>query len=415
MNLPDPSIFTEPLNGLSEIEGLTELPKNFSRFLISIRRHLHMHPEIGFQEEQTSRFVRNKLESYGLKVEGPIAKTGLFVDIKGTHPGPMVGYRADMDALPIQDTKQVPYASQHAGMAHLCGHDMHTTVGIGVALLLNQLREKLHGSVRVFFQPNEEGGPPSGSVPMIHEGVLQGLKAAYCIHADPTLDVGRYGLIVGPVTAAADQLKVTIKAQATGHSARPHQAKDTIWIATQLLNLLYQYTGRITDARNAAVLTICVFRGGDAHNVIPSEVWFEGTLRCLNNDDRNYIKHFIRHTVEEFAALHDVHIDADFQRGLPPVVNDARLIGNVRETIENLFGGASIFEIPVPSMGSEDFANYLEYIPGVLVRVGTRSGKRTSYPLHDSNFDIDETSLAPTSQLMASVLINHLRNGVLGG
>ena len=171
MSFPDPLIFTEPLNGLSEIEALTELPENFSRFLISMRRHLHMHPEIGFQEEQTSRFIRNKLESYGLKVEGPIAQTGLFVDIEGAHPGPMVGYRADMDALPIQDAKQVSYASQHPGVAHLCGHDMHTTVGIGVALLLNQLRDQLHGAVRVFFQPNEEGSP-SGSVPMIREVAL---------------------------------------------------------------------------------------------------------------------------------------------------------------------------------------------------------------------------------------------------
>ena len=413
MSLPDPSTFTESLNGLSEVKALTELPKNFSRFLTSMRRHLHRYPEIGFQEEKTSRFVREKLESYGLDVKGPIATTGLFVDIEGTHPGPMIGYRADMDALPIQDAKQVPYASQYPGMAHLCGHDMHTTIAVGVALLLNQLRDQIHGSVRVFFQPNEEGGPPSGSVPMIREGILQGLEAAYCIHADPTLDVGRFGLIAGPVTAAADRLKVTIKAQTTGHSARPHQAKDTIWIATQLLNLLYQYTGRITDARNAAVLTVCVFRGGDAHNVIPAEVWFEGTLRCLNNDDRNHIKHYIRHTAEEFAALHDVHIDVEFQRGLPPVVNDARLIANVRGTIEHLFDEKAIFEIPVPSMGSEDFANYLEYIPGALVRIGTRSGKRTSYPLHDSNFDIDETSLAPTVQLMTGVLIDHLRNGVL--
>lgn len=413
MSTPDPAIFTEPLNGLSEIETLTDLPKNFSRFLTSLRRHLHMHPEIGFQEEQTARLVRTKLESYGLTVEGPIAKTGLFVDIKGAHPGPMVGYRADMDALPIQDAKQVPYASQQPGVAHLCGHDAHTTIGIGVALLLGQLREQLHGSVRVFFQPNEEGSP-SGSVPMIRDGVLQGLEAAYCIHVDPTLDVGRYGLIVGPVTATADRIKVIIQADRTGHSARPHQAKDLVWIATQLLNLLYQYTGRITDARNAAVLTICILRGGDAHNVIPKEVWFGGTLRCLDNDDRAYLKHYIRHTAEEFAALHDVHIDVAFSQGVPAVKNDARLVENVRDTIQHLFGPAAIFDVPVPSMGSEDFANYLDYVPGALIRVGTRSGKRTSFPLHDSKFDIDEKSLMPAAQLMTGTLINHLRNQVLG-
>jgi len=414
MTYPASPLVTEPLNGLSEIQGLAELPNDFLPFLISIRRRLHMHPEVGFQEEQTSRFIRNKLENYGLPVQGPLAETGLFVDIVGTQPGPIVGYRADMDALSIQDAKPVPYASQHAGVAHLCGHDAHTTVALGVALVLNQLRDQLRGTVRVFFQPNEEGSP-SGSIPMIRDGVLQGLEAAYCIHVDPTLEAGRYGLLVGPVTATADRFGVHIHAPSTGHSARPHQAKDTIWIAMQVLNLFYQLAGRVTDARNAAVLTTCVFRGGDVHNVIPADVMFEGTLRCLNNDDRNTIKTYMRHTAEQFAALHEVTIEVTFQQGVPSVVNDRRLIANVRDTIVHLFEPDAVYDIPVPSMGSEDFANYLDYVPGALIRVGTQSGKRTGFPLHDAQFDIDEAVLAPTVQLMAGVLINHLRNRVVGG
>ena len=413
MSIPDTIPILEALNGNGQIQDLTNLPTDFSAFLTSIRRHLHMHPEVGFQERLTSQFIRSQLESHGLQVIGPIAGTGLYVDIPGEHPGPMVGYRADMDALPIQDAKQVPYASKHPGMAHLCGHDAHTTVGIGVALLLHQLREQIHGAVRVFFQPNEEGSP-SGSVPMIRDGVLEGLEAAYCIHVDPTLDVGRYGLIMGPVTAAADRFRVHLHALSTGHSARPHQAKDTIWIATQLLNQFYQYAGRVTDARNAAVLTVCVFRGGDAHNVIPAEVEFEGTLRCLNNEDRIYIKKYMRHATEQFAALHDVTIDVEFMSGVPAVVNDGRLVENARDTIKQLFSEEAAFDIPVPSMGSEDFANYLDYIPGMLLRVGTRSNRHTSFPLHDAKFDIDEAALAPTVQLMAGTLINHLRNRTLG-
>ncbi|MFQ5569131.1 MAG: amidohydrolase [Rhodothermales bacterium] len=409
-------ILSEPLDSLNGLKGLAELPKDFPALLVSIRRHLHMYPETGFQETKTSNFIRNKLESYGLEVQGPVAETGLFVDIEGAHPGPCVGYRADIDALPIQDAKQVPYASQHPGVAHLCGHDAHTTVGIGIALLLHQLRDQIHGTVRVFFQPNEEGSPqdaPSGSIPMIRDGVLENLDAAYCIHVDPTLEVGRYGLIVGPVTAAADRLRVLVRSDNTGHSARPHQTKDTVWITTQLLNLLYQYTGRITDTRNAAVLTICVLQGGFAHNVIPTDVAFEGTLRCLNNEDRTFLKHYMRRTVEEFAALHDVFIDLEFKRGVGPVINDERLIHNVETTVRKLFGDEAVFNVPVPSMGSEDFANYLDYVPGALVRVGTASGKRTSYPLHDANFDIDEHALAPTAQLMAGVLINHLRYKIM--
>jgi amidohydrolase len=404
------------LNDLSDfhdIKSLTALPENFQPLLVSIRRHLHMHPELGFEEIKTSRFIRNKLGSYGLNVQGPIAKTGLYVDIKGDHDGPAIGYRADIDALPIQDAKQVPYASEHECVAHLCGHDAHTTVGIGVAMLLHELRDQLHGTVRVFFQPNEEGSP-SGSIAMIRDGVLQGLEAAYCIHVDPTLDVGRYGLIAGPVTAAADRFEVTITAPSTGHSARPHQTKDTVWIASQLVNLCYQFAGRITDARNPAVFTVCRFNAGEAFNVIPAEVSFGGTLRCTNNDDRDYLKQSIRRTAEQFAALHDVKIEVEYGQGVPAVDNDERLIENTEATIKQLFDEETAYHIPLPSMGSEDFANYLLHVPGALIRVGTSSGPRTSYPLHDACFDIDEAALAPTAQLMAGVLLNHLRNKVTG-
>lgn len=407
--MPHPETTFPSQDGLA---SPAEPPRDFQALLVSIRRYLHMHPELGFLETQTSRFIRNKLESYGLSIHGPIAETGLFVDIVGEHPGPTVAYRADIDALPIQDAKQVPYASQHEGVAHLCGHDAHTAVGIGVALLLHERRAELDGTVRVFFQPNEEGSP-SGSIAMIRDGVLEGVEAAYCIHADPTLEVGRYGLIDGPVTAAADRFDIWVRGETTGHSARPHQVRDTIWIASQMVNLLYQYSGRVTDARNASVITICRFHAGDAYNVIPAEVQFGGTLRSTNQDDRNYLKQYMRHTAEQLAALHDVSIQVEFSQGVPPVDNDARLIDQARRSIQHLFGPEAIFEIPVPSMGSEDFANYLEYVPGALVRVGTSSGDRTSHPLHDACFDIDESVLAPTAQLMANVLVDHLANRVL--
>lgn len=387
---------------------LTAVPKDFAALLLSIRRHLHMHPELGFQEHKTSAFIRNKLASYGLDVQGPIAETGLFVDIVGEHPGPTIGYRADIDALPTQDAKQVPYASQTPGVAHLCGHDAHTSIGIGVALLLHEMRHALYGTVRVFFQPNEEG-TPSGSVAMIRDGVLEGIDAAYCIHVDPTVDVGRYGLIVGPITAAANQFKVVVRGRTTGHSARPHQTKDTIWIATQLMNLMYQFTGRVTDARQVAVLTICRFHAGEAYNVIPMEAEFGGTLRTTDNATRTHLLKAIRHAIEQFAALHDVAIDLDVDRGLPAVVNDEGMIQNVEDTILDLFGEDAVYHVPLPSMGSEDFSNYLEYVPGALIRVGTRSSERTAHPLHDACFDIDEASLAPAAQLMASALIRHLQ------
>jgi amidohydrolase len=262
---------------------------SFDALLIEVRRHLHMYPEPGLREHRTSAFIREVLQRHGLSPVWPLAQTGLYVDIMGDHPGGCVGFRADMDALPIRDEKHVSYRSRNEGVAHLCGHDAHATVALGVALRLHDLRNVLHGTVRVFFQPNEEG-QPSGAPLMIHDGVLDGVEAVYAVHVDPTLATGRYGLIAGVVTAAADRFRITVRGRQTGHSARPHQVTDTIWVATQIATALYHLIGRITDARNASVLTICQIRGGDADNVIPDRVTFSGTLRSTAANDRALIK-----------------------------------------------------------------------------------------------------------------------------
>ena len=398
-------------NGVSLNRRFSQ-PAGFPSFLRSIRRALHAYPERGYQEKRTSHYLRTLLESHGLETSPPLATTGFYADIVGDLPGPSIGYRADMDGLPIQDLKNVPYASQHEGLTHACGHDVHMAIGVGVALTLNKARHELHGTVRIFFQPNEESDP-SGSVPMIEDGVLKGLEAVYAVHVDPTIDSGQFGLVDGVVTAACDRMKVRLTQPSTGHSARPHKVKDLIWIATQLLQQLYQLMGRITDARNPAVLTICMFNAGSTHNVIPSEVAFEGGMRFLNEEDRDFVKEFVVRLVKQFAVIHAVNIELVFCSGLPMVINDSRMVQLVENVAQSLFSESAIVHISVPSMGSEDFANYLEHVPGLLLRVGTRSGERTSYPLHDANFDVDENSMAPTAQLMSTVLVEHLRQRVL--
>lgn len=384
------------------------------RLLKAVRRHLHMHPEIGMEERSTSRFIRNTLEGYGLTVEGPVASTGLYVDIKGTAgPGGHIGYRADIDALPAQDQKHVPYRSQVPNVAHLCGHDAHTAVAIGIALLLHEHRDQLRGTVRVFFQPNEEG-LPSGAPLMIRSGVLDGLDAVYAIHVDPTLAVGRYGLIVGPATAASDRFEVKVKQEGTGHSARPHESTDTVWVANQIMTQFYQLAGRVSDARNAAVLTICRMSGGDAHNVIPEMASFGGTLRTINGNDRRTIRYHMRETATRLADLYGAEVVLEIEDGAPPVINDPELIDNVASTIRAIHGERAIYSIPQSSMGGEDFAHYLAHVPGAYVRVGTASDESTSFPLHHHMFDIDESALEPAVRLMTRVLANHLAHGVEG-
>jgi len=378
-----------------------------AQVLVGVRRHLHKHPEVGMEEHQTSAFIRRTLEGYGLDVHGPIAGTGLYVDIDGAQDGGTVGYRADIDALPTQDQKQVPYRSQEPNVAHLCGHDAHTAMGIGVALVLHARRSALQGRVRVFFQPNEEG-LPSGAPLMIRGGVLEGLDAVYAVHVDPSLEVGRYGLITGPATASSDRFEVKVRQEGTGHSARPHEGVDTVWVASQLMDQLYQAAGRITDARDACVLTVTMLNGSDAHNVIPEEASLGGTLRTVSPADRRTIRAFMHDTADHLAGLHGAHIELDFEDGSPPVLNDTAVMHNVDATIRDLLGPEAVHWIDQSSMGGEDFAHYLEHVPGGFVRVGTASGPETSYPLHHHRFDLDETPLAPTARLMAQSLMNHL-------
>ncbi|PQJ34143.1 N-acyl-L-amino acid amidohydrolase [Salinibacter sp. 10B] len=383
--------------------------QSLAQVLVTIRRHLHMYPEVGMNEHETSRFIRQTLEGYGLDVHGPIAGTGLYVDIEGEGTGGCVGYRADIDALPAQDQKRVSYRSQTPNVAHLCGHDAHTAVGMGVALVLHANRDQLPGRARVFFQPNEEG-LPSGAPLMIRSGVLEGLDAVYAIHVDPTLDVGRYGLMVGPVTASSDRFDVRVRQEGTGHSARPHEGVDTVWVASQLMNQFYQMADRITDPRMPAIFTVTKMAGGEAHNVIPEEASFGGTLRTVSPEDRKTIRDYMHEAAQRMGTLHDAHIELDFQDGAPPVINDEAAVNNIERTIKDAFGEQAIHQIQQSSMGGEDFAHYLKHVPGAFIRVGTASGPETSFPLHHHRFDIDETPLAPTARLMARVLMNHLED-----
>jgi amidohydrolase len=345
-----------------------------------------------------------------------VADTGCYVDIVGTRAetngdARAVGYRADIDALPATDRKDVPYRSTETCAAHLCGHDAHTAVGLGVALVLHGRRREVPGTVRVFFQPNEEG-MPSGAPRMIDAGVLDGLSAAYAIHVDPSLEVGRYGMKTGAITASADRFDVVVRQDGSGHSARPHNGLDTVWLAHQILSQFYQLAGRLTDARNATVLTVCKMAGSDAHNVIPAEASFGGTLRTTSADDRAFLHRQMQAVVDRMAEAYGAEVVFDLGQGAPPVLNDPAIIRHLEGCVREFFGHDAVHHVPRSSMGAEDFAHYLKHVPGALVRVGTASSPATRYPLHHHLFDLDESVLAPTARLMADALIGHLRHGV---
>ncbi len=381
--------------------------------LTAARRHLHAHPELGFEEHETAAFIERSLAALGL-TPVRVAGTGVWADVAGDAPGgssaPFRCYRADIDALPIQDAKRdVPYASRTPGVAHLCGHDAHTAIGLGVARLLVEARSELRGTVRVFFQPNEEG-TPSGAPRMIAAGVLDGpagetATACLGVHVDPTLDVGRYGLLAGPVTASIDRFDVTVRSTASTHSARPHLAPDAVWLATTLAQHAYTLAGRVTDARRPTVFSIGRFEAGQAYNVIPAVVRFGGTLRSVDTEARETFERTLTAFASGLDATYGTDIEVAFTYGSPPVVNDAALVDVAARTIVETRGEAARHVFDLPSMGAEDFAFYTERVPGLFVRVGTRSSTRTAYAVHDSRFDLDESALEPAARLMADLLV----------
>ena len=375
--------------------------------LVKLRRQLHAHPELGFAEVETSLRVRAWLEDRGFETVGPLAGTGFYVEVEGDRPGPTVAYRADMDALPIAEQTEVDYRSTVPGVMHACGHDAHMSVGCGVAVMACERRAELAGTVRVFFQPCEER-TPSGGPAMIRAGVLDGVSAAYAVHMDPGLPVGRFGFRAGSLTAACAPWRMIVRSDKSGHSARPHEAVDTVWVATQIANDLYQLAGRVTDARKAAILTVCRFQGGDALNVIPSEVEFGGTLRCVDAETMTYLREKMRRLAGALGAVYKADVEVEIEEALPAVVNTAAEVGRARQAAQALFGDTAAVEIPLPSMGGEDFSYYLQRVPGAMVRVGSASGPETRYPLHHARFDLDEDALPLAAQLMTEVCVRDL-------
>jgi amidohydrolase len=378
--------------------------------LVDIRRHLHQNPELSWNEIETSRFIKQKLRDSGLTVVEKLAETGFYTDIKGSHVGPLIAYRADMDALPIQDVKDVPYASSVVNVGHMCGHDYHSTVAVGLALLLHHNRDKICGTIRVFWQPAEES-TPSGAPQMIKDGVLNNVKATFGIHCDPTLSSGKIAFRDGPTTASFDAFEIEIQSEDSIHSARPHTGQDTVWIAHQMVNNLYQLTSRITDSRSPSVIAVCVFNAGNALNIIPQKVSFGGTIRTSDEESRKKLTEHLVSLCNQFELLYKVKISLKLESGAPPVLNDKALYNFAKLRLAQAIGAEAI-EYPEQSMGAEDFAYYSIKTPSLFIRVGTSNSPETSHALHTSKFDVDESTLSFAVNMQAVLMLSYLEANI---
>lgn len=385
---------------------LLEEAKKIHQDLIAWRRELHQHPELGFEEENTSRFVQERLQSFGIEVQAPIAKTGVVGLIRGANPGPTVGLRADMDALPIQDQKDVTYASKIDGKAHLCGHDAHTTMLLGAAKLLAKNPPAV-GNVKFIFQPAEEG--LGGADAMIREGVLKNpdVEAIAGLHVFPGVPTGKITTVPNVACAATDSIDIEIIGQG-GHAAHPHLSVDSIAVTSEVISALQQIVSRQIDPLSPIVITIGKIEGGYARNIIAPSVHLEGTVRTLDPAVRETMEERIEKVIAGVCQAFGATYKLNYHYGYPSVVNDEALIPFLEETAQEVLGEGTL-SIVKPSMGGEDFSYYAQQIPGIFFRLGVGSQEKgTTYPLHHPLFDIDEDALPFGSSMLAQFALNYL-------
>ncbi|MEM9006019.1 MAG: M20 family metallopeptidase [Cyanobacteria bacterium P01_F01_bin.86] len=360
--------------------------------LIEIRRHLHSHPELSGQEYQTAAYVAGVLSSCGLKTQELIGKTGVIADLPGNgQHQDILALRTDMDALPIVEKVALDFASQKLGVMHACGHDVHTTVGLGTAMVLSELEHSLPGPLRFIFQPAEETA--QGARWMVADNVMAGVKAILGIHVYPSIAGGDIGIRYGALTAAADDLEIHIMGE-SGHGARPHEAIDAIWIASQIITTLQQAISRTHNPLRPVVLTIGQIQGGRAPNVIADHVKLTGTVRSLHPDTRQELPTWIEDIVAGVCKPYGAKYDINYCPGVPSVMNAPELTQLLELAAQELWGKDHVQRIAEPSLGAEDFSVYLDHAPGSMIRLGVGYPDQKNYPLHHPKFQVNEVAIA---------------------
>jgi amidohydrolase len=383
------------------LQKIKALANQYAAEFIEVRHHLHAHPELSYQEFETSRFVQQKLESMGIPFEIK-ATTGVIGLIKGKNPQKrIIALRADMDALPIKEENDVIYKSKNDGVMHACGHDVHTSVLLGAARILHETKSDWEGTVKLIFQPGEEKNPGGASL-LIKEGVLDNPvpSSIFGLHVHPGLPVGKMSFRAGKVMASADELYITIKGKG-GHAASPHLCIDPILIASHLIVSLQQIVSRNNNPHNPSVLSITSIQGGSTTNVIPNEVKLKGTFRAMNEEWRFKAHELIRKQATNLVQSMGGTIDLLIDVGYPSVYNNEALNELAKKKAEDFIGAPNVEETE-PRMGAEDFGYYSQEIPGCFFRLGVMNAKKgITSGVHTPTFNIDESAIETGMGMMA--------------
>jgi len=371
---------------------MAQMADRLSPQLSRIRQHLHQNPEIGYQEFATTAYLMDLLKPSKLAILYQENRSGFWAERVHAPDDWFLALRADIDALPMQEQTAAPYASSNAGLMHGCGHDAHMTILAGAALVLDHFADEIPGNVRFIFQPAEEV-TPGGAIEMIGRGVLNRVRAIIALHSDPRIAAGQVGVKRGPVMASTDIFKLKIIGKGA-HAANPHKSIDPILISAQVIIALNHLVSREIDPVTPAVLTVTRVNGGTAVNIIPCEVEIWGTLRALDNQTRKFLQKRADEISGSICRMHGATCEWKLDQGAPPVVNDGTISDLVFQAAGDILKPENALQIDRPEMGAEDFAWYLEQVPGAIFRLGTNGRAGTDYELHHPKFDIDETALA---------------------
>ena len=389
--------------------------------IIDLRHQIHQYPELGNREYKTAKLVAEHLRSLGIEVETDIAYTGVVGVLKGNKPGPVVAVRADMDALPVTEetdlsfksTVKTTYLNKEVGVMHACGHDIHTSVQLGVASVLASMKRSLPGTVKFIFQPAEEGPPPGeegGADLMLKEGVFANLKpsAIFGLHTHPGLAVGELGLTIGPAMAAVDHFIITIKGKQS-HGAYPHKSVDPIIMATEAVNAFQTIRSRSLSPLEPSVVTVGIIRGGERFNIIPEQVHLEGTVRTYNPEVQDMVEHRMNKILEGITLAYGGSFELDYDRGTPATINNPELAKQMIPTMERVVGKNNLKFLD-PVMGGEDFAFFANEVPGMYYRLGVLKPGTTSGWVHTPTFRADDSCLEVGIRAMSNLVVDFLKS-----
>jgi amidohydrolase len=387
-------------------EKIKHLADKYFDEVVTLRRTIHANPELAFEELETSNLVAKTLEKQGVSVKRSVAKTGLIGTLKGKNGGKVIALRSDMDALPILEATGLPFASKNQGKMHACGHDAHTAIGLGAAMILSEMKDELHGEVRFLFQPSEEKNPGGASF-MIEDGALDGVDEIYGLHVIAQHDAGTVGFCEGEMMASADEIYITIKGK-SGHGARPHYAIDPIVTSAQVILALQTLISRNLDPFKQGVITIGSIHGGFAPNIIPEEVKLVGTLRSMTKQWREYAHKRVKEITEGICSAMGATCEVIIDKGYPVLRNDFVKTVFAEGCAQELFGHDRVFKAE-RLMGAEDFAYYLEKVPGTFYRLGIRNQKQgITADIHNDHFTIDEEALRTGIAMQAYLAVKAL-------